>query len=215
MIRQMWSGELSRPIQAWSVPLVLLLGLMLVGPVAVRAEPARYQIDPEHFTLGFLVEHIGYAKVLGRFRKAEGSYRFDEQTGELSDVRVVVDTASVFTNQQKRDEHLRSADFLNSKEFPEMVFTAKTARRTGERSFAIDGELTLLGRSQPLTLTATWNKSGEYPFGGGLFGGKPYVMGVSARGSFKRSAYGMTYAVDNGWVGDEIELILEFEARRQ
>ncbi|MCZ7563835.1 MAG: YceI family protein [Burkholderiales bacterium] len=50
---------------------------------------------------------------------------------------------------------------------------------------------------------------------GSLFGGKPYVMGVSARGSFKRSAFGMTYGVDNGWVGDEVHLIVEFEARRR
>jgi polyisoprenoid-binding protein YceI len=191
-----------------------LLGLGPGAPGA-RAEPARYEIDPDHLSIGFLVDHVGYAKVLGLFRKAEGSYTFDEATEELSDLRVVVDTASVYTNHQKRDEHLRSADFLNSAEFPEMIFTAAGARRQGEREFVIEGELELLGRKRPLTLQATWNKSAEYPFGGGLFGGKPYAMGVSARGSFQRSAHGMTYSVDNGWVGDTVELIVEFEARRQ
>lgn len=197
--------------------LACLLAIALPGfaPHAVQAEPARYEIDPDHLSIGFLVDHIGYARTLGMFRKAEGAFDFDEQTGELSDVKVVVDTASVFSNHKKRDEHLRSADFLNSKEFPEMVFTAESARRTGETTFVIPGQLELLGKSRSLTLEATWNKSAEYPIGGGLLGGKPYVMGVSAQGRILRSEFGMNYAVDNGWVGDEVELIIEFEARRQ
>lgn len=200
-----------RPV---GVAAAALLGLCAVA-FALQAQPARYEIDPDHLSIGFLVDHVGYSKVLGMFRKAEGSYVFDEETGELSDLRVVVDTASVFTNHQKRDEHLKSADFLNSAEFPQMTFTAAGARRAGEREYLIDGDLELLGKRRPVTLQATWNKSGEYPFGGGLLGGKPWVMGVSARGSFKRSAFGMTYSVDNGWVGDEVELIIEFEARRK
>jgi polyisoprenoid-binding protein YceI len=61
-----------------------------------------------------------------------------------------------------------------------------------------------------LTLSATWNKSETYPIGGAA-----YVMGVSARGSLRRSAFGMNYAVENGWVGDDVEIIVEFEARRR
>lgn len=174
-----------------------------------QAAPARYQLDPEHISMGFLVDHLGYGKVLGMFRAARGTYTFDEDSATLSDVRIEVDTRSVFTNHAKRDQHLTSADFLNANEFPRMVFTATSARKTGERSFEIAGQLELLGRSQPLTLTATWNKSGVSPID------KTYVMGVSARGSFKRSAYGMNYGVSNGWVGDEVPLIIEFEAKRQ
>lgn len=196
----------------------LLLGLCLgalLGSSPVGAAGQRYQIDPDHLSIGFLVEHVGYSKVLGMFRKASGAYTFDEATGALSDVVVTIDSESVFSNHRKRDEHLRSADFLNSAEFPQMVFRAASATATDGRRYRIEGELELLGQSRPITLQATWNKSGEYPFGGGLLGGKPYVMGVSARGSFKRSAYGMNYSVDNGWVGDEVELIIEFEAQRQ
>ena len=179
------------------------------------ADAKRYEIDPDHLSVGFLVEHIGYSKVLGMFREAGGSYLFDEASGELSDLTVVIETESVFTNHRKRDEHLRSADFLNSAEFPQMIFRASRAMPAKGRHYRIDGELELLGQSKPLTLEADWNKSAEYPFGGGLMGGKPYVMGVSARGSFERSSYGMSYSVDNGWVGDRVELIIEFEAQRQ
>ena len=188
----------------------MVLGSWLAGPSPTYAESVSYKLDPDHVSVGFLVNHIGYAKVLGLFREASGSFLFDEQTGELSDLEVVIETDSVFTNHKKRDQHLRSADFLNSREFSTMTFRAKSTRPTSDRSYAIDGELFLLGRTGKLVLQATWNKSGKYPIDG-----KPYVMGVSVRGSFRRSDYGMTYAVDNGWVGDEIELIIELEARRQ
>jgi polyisoprenoid-binding protein YceI len=190
--------------------LALCAGL---GSSPAWAQPARYELDPDHLTVAFLVDHIGYAKTLGMFRAAKGSYTFDEGAVQLSQVRIEVDTASVFTNQRKRDDHLKGPDFLHASQHPRMVFTADTARRSGDRSFDIPGQLQLLGKTQPLTLKATWNKSAESPIGG--FGRKPYVMGVSARGSFKRSAFGMNYAVANGWVGDEVELIIEFEAIRQ
>ncbi len=193
----------------WIIRLLLALAVAAGGTAA--AQPARYEIDPEHFSVGFLVDHIGYAKVLGLFQKAGGSYTFDEKTLAVSEVQIVIEAASVFTGHRRRDDHLRSADFLNAREFPRIVFKANGAKRTGERSFVIEGVLELLGRSQPVSLQATWNKSGPYE----LPGSRAYVMGVSARGSFKRSAFGMTYGVANGWVGDTVELILEFEARRQ
>lgn len=190
-------------------PLALWLG---TRPGVARAEAARYQIDPSHLSIGFLVDHIGYAKVLGMFRQARGSYAFDEASATLSDVRIEIDTDSVFTNFEARDEHLRSDEFLDAKKHPKMVFTSAGAKGSADRTFEIPGQLELLGKSAPLTLTASWNKSAESPIG---LLRKPYVMGVSARGSFKRSAYGMNYALDNGWVGDEIALIIEFEAVRQ
>lgn len=188
----------------------LLMAWAAAPAHAQSPPPARYELDPEHLSVGFLVEHIGYAKVLGLFRAARGSYRFDEASGTLQDIRVEVDTHSVFSSHVKRDQHLKSADFLNAAEFPRMVFTASSAKRTGERSFEIVGALELLGRSQPLTLQATWNKSDFSPIAK-----SNYVMGVSARGSFKRGAYGMNYALANGWVGDEVQLIIEFEAIRK
>ncbi len=192
----------------WTIVCVLC-GLVLTE-LSARAEPAQYEIDPDHLTVSFLVEHLGYAKVLGLFREASGSYRFDEQTGVVSDVLIVVDTDSVFTDHERRDQHLRSRDFLHTRRFPAMTFTAATARRTGERTFEVEGSLKLLGVTRPLVLSASWNKSAAYPIGAGQ-----YVMGVSARGSLQRSDYGMNYGVANGWVGDTVEIVLEFEARRR
>lgn len=206
------AGALSRR----QLTLALLAGWTGMAAPPALAQAARYEIDPDHLSIGFLVEHLGYSKVLGMFRKARGSFSFDEGSGVLGDVRIEVETDSVFSNHRARDEHLKGAEFLNSEAHPRMVYTAASARRSGERSFEIAGQLELLGKTQPLVLQATWNKSGPSPIGGFFgIGRKPYVMGVSARGSFRRSAYGMNYAVANGWVGDEVALIIEFEAVRQ
>lgn len=189
-------------------PLVLY-STLCAGMVA-EAQPARYELDAEHIAVGFFVHHLGYAKVLGVFDQVAGSFVFDETSGAISEVAVDVNTASVATHHERRDEHLRSGDFLDSREYPRMTFTADSAQRTGERSFAIVGQLELLGQTRPLTLNATWNKSEAYPMGA-----RQYVIGVSAKGTLLRSDYGMDYGVANGWVGDEVEFFIEFEARRE
>lgn len=189
---------------------VLIALIVAALPVAGSAEPARYVIDPEHVTVGFKVHHLGFADVVGFFRDVEGSYVFDEETGEIGDVEIRVATDSAFSNHEERDEHVRGRDFLDSRRYPEMRFSEVSVERLDERRFAIMGELELLGVVNPLRLDATWNKSGPYPIGRGV-----YVMGVSASGSLRRSDYGMDYAVDNGWVGDEVEIFVEFEARRE
>jgi polyisoprenoid-binding protein YceI len=187
-----------------------LLLTLAAAPASTFAAEARYTIDPEHVTVGFLVSHLGFARVLGIFGAVEGSFSFDEVAGTLSDISVAVDTASVTTHHEERDDHLRSGDFLDSRHFPQMRFTAATATRTGERTFEIVGELELHGQTHPLTLEATWNKSGDYPIGR-----KAYAIGVSARATLARSDFGITYGVDNGWVGDTVEVLIELEARRQ
>jgi polyisoprenoid-binding protein YceI len=192
-----------------SIRWLLVASPLALGALAATAEPERYEIDPEHAVVAFMVEHIGFARVLGSFQQVEGSYTFDEATDALGDVSVVVKTASVDTHHEERDEHVQSRDFLDVRKFPEMQFRASEARPLGEREFEVTGELSLLGMTRPLTLQARWNKSGDYPIGRNV-----YAMGVSARGVLNRSDFGMDYGVDNGLVGDEVEIIIEFEARR-
>jgi polyisoprenoid-binding protein YceI len=190
----------------------VVLAISLVGLAPAYAADARYEIDPEHLTIAFLVRHLGYADTLGSFSKASGSYSFDEATRQLSNVRVVVETGSVFTGHDKRDGHLRGSDFLDASRTPRMTFTADSATWTDDKTFHVDGELELLGKRRPLQLTGTVNKSGVYPIGNDP---KPYVMGVSLRGTVKRSEWGMSYGVANGWVGDDVDLVIELEARRK
>ncbi len=203
MLRPRWTARFALT--------AITLAALAFGPVGTAsAAPEQYKVDPEHLSIGFLVDHIGYEKVLGMFRKASGSFTYDRETQALSSVRIVIETESVYTNHKRRDDHLRSPDFLNSDEFPEMVFTAGGLELIEGNSATLNGTLELLGRMNPVSLDVTLNKVGKYPFGH-----EKLTLGISARGSFKRSAYGMTYAVENGLVGDDVALIIELEAIKQ
>ena len=190
---------------------VFLLTLCFMSPT-ILANSQTYVIDETHLSIGFLVEHAGYAKTLGMFTKAKGSYKYDETSQIVSDVNIIIDTDSVFTNHDKRDSHLKSPDFLNVKEYPEMIFKAD-ASDLKLNPGQIKGDLTLLGITKPLILNVKINKIDTYPFRVGL--SKPMVMGVSATASFKRSEFGMNYAIKKNLVGDDIDLIIEFEARQE
>ena len=185
--------------------------LLILLPLTVWASEEEYIIDKSHFSIGFLVEHVGYARTLGMFRDIDGSYIHDVKNKKINDIKNVINTDSVFTNDEKRDEHLKSPDFLHVDKYPEMVFKATDIKINNDETI-INGNLTLLGITKPLVLTGKINKIGKYPFGGII---KPYVMGISAKGTIKRSDHAMMYAIKDNLVGDEIELIIEFEARRQ
>jgi polyisoprenoid-binding protein YceI len=197
-----------RPARAASLSLAALL-VASAAAAGTAAAAERYLIDPEHRHVAFQVGHMNFYKVLGLFREVEGSFAYDEATRELSDLRVVVRTASVFTDHQRRDDHLRSPDFLNAAEFPEMVFEATSATPLGDDRGTIEGELTLLGTTRPLTLDVTLNKAGVDQITGA------YTLGISATGSLKRSDFGMTYALQDDLVGDQVDLMLGFQAIRQ
>lgn len=185
--------------------------ILLLIPIIVLGSEDKYVIDKTHFSVGFLVEHVGYAKTLGMFREIDGSYTHDLENNKINNIKIVINTNSVFTNHDKRDKHLMSPDFLDVEKHPEMIFVANNIN-INKNETLINGSLTLLGVTKPLTLKGKINKIGKYPFGGLI---KPYVMGISARGIIKRSDHGMMYALKDNLVGDDIELIIEFEARRQ
>jgi len=186
--------------------------MLLLFSSTIVANENNYVIDDSHFSIGFLVEHAGYAKTLGLFKQIEGKYTYDQSLNLVKDLVMTINTDSVFTNHNKRDAHLRSPDFLDVEKFPTMTFMVDEydlSKTPGK----LKGKFTLLGVTKDVVLDFNINKVAEYPFRVGL--SKPIVMGVSARASLKRSDYGMSYGVDKNLVGDEIELIIEFEARQQ
>ena len=174
---------------------------------AAAASPQSYRIDPEHTSIAFKVRHIGYADIIGFFREIEGSFVYDAEAQELGAVDVSIPAASVWTNNERRDEHVRNDDFLDVDAHPTISFTATGGEVTGENAGTVTGDLTILGQTRPITLDVTLNKQAPYPFGH-----EKETLGISVRGKVVRSEYGMDYAVANGLVGDEVELLIEFEA---
>ncbi|MEQ8258167.1 YceI family protein [Roseovarius confluentis] len=178
-------------------------------PVTAHAEMARYELDASHTTVFFTVEHIGYAKTLGIFPGVEGSFDYDSETRELGEVSVTIASTSVDTFHEGRNEHVRKADFLDVSNHPEITFTANGGTATSDTEGTVEGELTILGETRPVTLNVTLNKAAEYPFGHERF-----VLGLSMQTSIQRSEFGMTYGVENGLVGDTVDIMIETEAMR-
>ena len=146
---------------------VTAFAIILVGALHPnrRGGTERYTIDPNHMAIAFLVSHLGFAKTMGQFTKAEGSFVFDDEKPSVSDIDVRIDAASVDTHHQARDDHLRKEEFLWVEQFPEITFRGTGAQQTGPRTGRITGDLTIRGVTRPVTLDVTWNKSGQYPFG--------------------------------------------------
>lgn len=194
----------SRPYSP--IPVILLFAAALA-----QAEPADWEIDPEHFSIAFEAGHVGYQQQLGLFLEGAGSFRYDSESQELFAGRVEIQAESIFTNLRARDNHLRGRDFLNARRNPVIVFEAADyTPGSGRANGTLTGNLTLLGETHPVTLDVSINKQAEYPFGH-----RRETLGISARTTISRSLWGMDYGVEDDLVGDDVTLRFEFEALRQ
>ncbi|MBL3556664.1 MULTISPECIES: YceI family protein [Marinobacter] len=187
---------------------VFAISMVLTAP-ALMAAPETYVIDDEHFSMAFEVMHIGYAPVMGMFREVEGQFEYDEEEKQLTSGKLTFRSKSVFTNHDKRDDHLRKDDFLDSKKFPDITFEVTGFESTGDNAGVVTGDLTLLGQTQPVDVKVTLNKSAEYPIGH-----KDYTLGLTAETTINRSDWGMTYGIEDDLVGDEVRLRFGLEAVR-
>lgn len=186
-----------------------IAALIVAIPFTATAEMARYELDPDHTTVYFTVDHIGYAKTLGVFSELTGSFDYDAAARDLGQVSVAIDAASVNTLHSARDRHVRNSDFLDVGAHPQITFTAEGGTPTSNTKGRVTGDLTILGQSRPVTLDVTLNKSAPYPFGH-----KRDVLGLSMTATINRSDFGMTYGVANGLVGDEVVIRIETEAMK-
>jgi polyisoprenoid-binding protein YceI len=186
---------------------------LLAAPLAATAAPESYPLDPTHTYPSFHVEHWGLSQMHGRFDKTSGKFSFD-RVAKTGSTELSIDAASLTTGDsvkgnrpQSRDDHLKGADFFNVKEFPTLTFKSTKVTFTGDLPSAVDGNLTLLGVTKPVSLKFESFKCGQNPFT------KKDRCGGNAVGSFKRSDFGMKYAVPA--VGDLITLNIEFEGDKE
>lgn len=187
----------------------LLLSLpFLSNPI--YAGPTEWEIDKEHFSITFAVDHIGFQKQLGLFLEASGTFNYDPETQILETGRVEVQAKSIFSNNDDRDDHVRGRDFLDARRNPVIVFEATEYSADTAMQGQVMGNLTLLGETHPVTLEITINKQAKYPFGH-----RKETLGVSAYTTIQRSLWGMDYGVGNQLVGDDVTLQFEFEAVAQ
>jgi len=180
-----------------------LLATSLSTPAV--AAPQSYQFDKAHTNILFFIDHLGFSKMAGEFRRFDGVLHFDPTDPAASSVTVSIEVASVATDVAKLDEHLRKPDFFNAETFPTMTFTSTSVVAAGEGQLQVAGNLTLLGVTKPVTLDVMINKAGPHPFT------KAPAAGFSAVATLKRSDFGMNFM--QGMLGDEVAIRIETEAQ--
>ncbi|MBM4134628.1 MAG: polyisoprenoid-binding protein [Nitrospira sp.] len=185
----------------------LMLGLVLGLGQAALAETARYDVDRDHSAIEFRVAHMMVSKTTGRFMDYSGFIEMDPEALTVKTIDATIKTASVNTNHEKRDAHLRGPDFFNVEKFPTMTYKLKSYRKIGEDYQAV-GELTLLGVAKEITLVGKFNGVAKDPWGN-------IRAGFTAEGKVNRKEFGMNWSkqLDNGGlvVGDEVFIKLDIE----
>ena len=168
-----------------------------------------WDIDTSHSSITFHVRHLMVSKVHGRFSSWSGKLAIDDADLTKSSVDVSIDAATIDTREPKRDEHLRSADFLEVERFPHLTFKSTHVVKTGDDTLDVHGDLTIHGVTRPVVLAVELGGQAKDPWGGTR-------AGFSAKTAISRKDFGLTWnvALETGGilVGDKIEIGLEIEA---
>lgn len=173
----------------------------------VSAQAASYAIDPAHTYVTFEIAHFGTSTNRGRFDKKEGTVEFD-RAGKSGKVSITVDTTSINSGFAAFNKHLQSSDLFDVEKHPTMTFVADKFTFNGDKVSEVTGNLTLLGKTHPLTLKATNFNCYDNPML------KSEVCGGDFEGTLDRTAYGMNYGIDWGFPKN-VHLVVQVEAVKQ
>ncbi|MEE2645293.1 MAG: YceI family protein [Myxococcota bacterium] len=166
---------------------VLILSISLLGSTLGVAAADEYTLDPIHSAVMFKVLHNGTAFTHGMFTKLSGALTLGATPAEHT-IKVEVDASSVFTNQRKRDQHLRSPDFFNASEFPTLSFVSTRWEAKGEDRFHVTGQLTMRGVTKEVTIPVRKTGMGRNRKG-------KVLVGFEGSFSVKRSDYGISWGI--------------------
>lgn len=173
------------------------------APSAPRAD--TFEIDPVHSGMIFRIGHLGVSNFYGRFNQVRGTFVLDQEHPGRSTVTVEIDAASVDSNSESRDRHIKSPDFLNVKEYPTITFDSKKVVAKDGDVFTVTGDLTFHGETRELTVDMTFTGESDTRMG--------YRAGFEGQFEIDRGDFGVKAL--SGAVGDEVRLILFVEGMRQ
>jgi polyisoprenoid-binding protein YceI len=181
---------------------------LLAGTVPAFAESV-WEIDPAHSTVQFSVRHMMVSNVRGAFTKVAGTARADERDLTRSTIEATIEASSIDTREAKRDEHLRSPDFLDVAKYPTMTFRSTKITKTGEGRYDVTGDLTLHGVTKPVVLAVEGpTQEVKDPRGA-------VRAGATATTKIDRRDFGITWSksLDGGGVvvGNDITITIDVE----
>lgn len=184
-----------------------LLGLAIATTLlsaGAHAESAAYAMDPSHTFVSFEIGHFGTSTNRGRFDKKEGTVQLD-RAGKAGKVEVTIDTASVNTGFAAFEKHLKSPDLFDAEKYPTIKFVSDKFVFDGDKVKEVQGTLTLLGKTQPVTLKANQFNCYQSPML------KKEVCGGDFDTTIDRTAFGMNYGIDWGFPKN-VRLVVQIEA---
>jgi polyisoprenoid-binding protein YceI len=179
-------------------------------PAPAPAAQSEWTIDNAHTHVGFSVGHMVFSEVEGEFRTFQGKVWLDEKDPSKSHVEFTADIASINTNNEDRDKHLRSPDFFDAAKFPKLTFKSTKISKAG-KGYKLKGELTIHGVTKEVTLDATLSDSVQNPWG-------KLVRAAKISGKIKREDFGLTWnkTLDKGGVlvGSEVTIDVKLELNK-
>jgi polyisoprenoid-binding protein YceI len=176
-----------------------------ISSLGLSARADTFKIDPVHSSIIFSIKHLGVTDFYGRFNDLSGKVVLDKADPSKSSVEITVPVESVDTRNEKRDQHLKSPDFFNAKQFPIIAFKSKSVEGSGD-TYKVTGDLTLHGVTKPLTL--------ELKTGAEVKGMEGEIRGGGeTRFTFKRSDFGMNFL--QGPLGDDVSVIVSLEGIKE
>ena len=187
--------------------ILAMLAAVLLTAGSAAAETVTYELDPHHSQVGFRIRHL-VSRVAGQFKDFSGSIEADAAKPEAGKVQFKIKAASVDTGIEKRDNHLRNADFFDVAKYPEIAFQSEKVVAKGSGQFDVTGPLTMHGVTKPVTLAVKVEGPQKTPWG-------TEVTGFLVSGKLNRKDFGITNgAMDSGSVilGDEVDLDITLEA---
>lgn len=166
-----------------------------------------WNIDKAHSKLGFSITHMGVSDVEGSFKITSSTITASGDDFTNATVELTADAASINTDQEKRDEHVKSDAFLDVAKYPTITFKSTSFKKTGANTYTVVGNLTLHGVTKPVALTATVRQ--------GMGMNKKPVAGVKVSGTFNRKDFGVGSGFGSAMLSDEITLIANAEYGKQ
>ena len=182
-----------------------IIATLIALGVSSFAYASDFRFDPVHSQVFFSISHQGYSQSMGRFAIKDGFFAFDNDDWTKSKVEATIDIASLDLGNAGWSDKVKSA-YLDAGTYPTAHFVSKSVEKTGDKTGVVHGELTMLGRKQPVDLKITFNKSAVDGYT------MRYIAGFSADAKFKRSSFGSTRSPES--IGDEVTIHIEVEGVR-
>ena len=177
--------------------------LNAAAPVAM----VTFNLDPAHTMVQFKVRHLGLSTVTGRFATFTGSFQLDPASGQAGNAALSIDVASINTDTDRRNAHLKSPDFFNADSFPKITFQSTSIQKLTGNKYKVNGNLTMRGVTKPVTLDGELAGTRQTPRG--------WLAALSLTGTVKRKEFGLVWdRVTEGVaiVADDITMQIDIEA---